>query len=120
MDPTSPTNFHGLTFCCAYSCAKLHLYLTLLVGYHTTLSSSINFPLSQPIPKTLKTKKERQETTKKETMKPITTPQPMWHGHAQDAKKTTIKHKKAPKDQNHKTGNKHHDSIPMVPKECST
>jgi len=50
-------------------------------------------------------------------MKPITTPQPKWHGHAQDSNKTTINHNKAPKYQKHKTSNKHHDSIPMVLKE---
>ena len=44
----------------------------------------------------------------------------MWYGHAQDVNKTIIKHNKAPKDQKHKTSNKQHDSIPMVPKESST
>jgi len=43
------------------------------------------------------------------------TPQQKWHGHAQEANKTTIKLKKSTKDQNHKTNNRHHDSIPIVP-----
>jgi len=44
-----------------------------------------------------------------------TTPQPKWHGHAQDANKTVINHNKSPKYQNNKTNNKHHDSFPMIP-----
>jgi len=44
-------------------------------------------------------------------------PQPKWHGHALNITKLEIKLKKITKDQRHKSNNRHHDSIPMVPKE---
>jgi len=48
------------------------------------------------------------------------TPQTKWYGHTLDTKKDTNLAQQFIKDQKHKTKNKHHDSIPMVPRESST
>jgi len=44
-----------------------------------------------------------------------TTSQTKWQGLAPDINKTTNQAQKFTKDQNHKTNNKHHESILMVP-----
>lgn len=78
---------------------------------------STNFPLSQPIPKTQnnKGKTEKKTRRKQRKTKNNTTPQTKWYGHALNINKAANQSQQITKDQNHKTRNRHHDSIPMVP-----
>ena len=48
------------------------------------------------------------------------TPQTKWYGHTLDINKATNQAQQFIKDPKHKTKKKHHDSIPMVPREIST
>jgi len=68
---------------------------------------------------------QAQETNKNKIMKTNNnmTLQKKWYGHTLYINKSSNQAQKITKDQKHKTENKHHDSIPMVPnasKERST
>ena len=98
---------------------QLHSSISLPVGFHTTLPEFHQLSSFPTNSQDSKIKIQAQETNKKKTMKTNNnaTLHSKGYVHTLEIKKATNQAQQVTKYQKHKTSNKHHDSIPMVPKE---